>query len=537
MCMTCVFFVFLALCLPNNISPEETEPVDAMAEGWIGKSISIKCVEPAGTVFQGTIKEVTPEVITIVRVFRNGVPMTMKKPETEVKIASANILSLELIPEVAGPSSSTGVARPTPVKQTQSTDNNRSAKNQQQNRNNKSPSNSQGITSANNGKKFFANSGPPVDFLRPTAQVDEPVPQQRGNNNFNSRNQEQAPNGNGNGKNGRRYQNPKETFGTPVNDPTMDEDFDFEKNLALFDKQAVWEKIDHQLSGSKPDLLHHQGSGQNSYGYQRQQHQSQPKYRHDENILQSAPTQYRQIVVDYNSSRDYVSDDGLIVPSIPLIVRNRIQTAAEAMGLTWERQIELLSRGTCDTALQLLGGAPRLKPNNKHQWPNIVVLCEEPYNERKSEIGICTGRMLATHGLKVVVYVRELTGLSRMSYELDLFKATGNKHTCEIRELPSSPDLIIISSRMSQLAPDISKWVAESRSPVLAIDPPVGGFVKIQAKCSILPILPLDDINMNACGKLYLCNLCIPDKFFHDAGIRYSSPFGHKHVIPIHTCD
>lgn len=144
--------------------------------------------------------------------------------------------------------------------------------------------------------------------------------------------------------------------------------------------------------------------------------------------------------------------------------------------------------------------------------------------------------MLATHGLKVVVYVRELTGLSRMSYELDLFKATGNDHTANIAELPSS-DLIIISSRLNQLSPDITKWVNDSRAPVLAIDPPVGGFVKIQAKCSILPILPLDDINTHTCGKLYLCNLCIPDKFFHDAGIKYSSPFGHKHVIPIHTCD
>lgn len=149
-------------------------------------------------------------------------------------------------------------------------------------------------------------------------------------------------------------------------------------------------------------------------------------------------------------------------------------------------------------------------------------------------MGICTGRILATHGLKVVVYVKELTGISRMSYELDLFKATGNEYTGNISELPSVSDLIIISSRTSQLSPDITKWITESRSPVLAIDPPAVGFVKIQAKCSILPILPLDDINTHACGRLYLCNLGIPSKFFHSAGIKYSSPFGHKHVIPLH---
>lgn len=42
------------------------------------------------------------------------------------------------------------------------------------------------------------------------------------------------------------------TFGTPVDDPVMDEEFDFEKNLALFNKQAIWDKIDANL---KPDVV------------------------------------------------------------------------------------------------------------------------------------------------------------------------------------------------------------------------------------------------------------------------------------------
>lgn len=484
-----------------------------MAEGWIGKSISIKCIEPAGTIFQGVIKAVTPDIITIVRGFRNGVPL--RKPETEVKIASVNIASLELVAEGLSKTTTTTTTKPTqPPSQEQRGGQEKAQPAVQE--------------YDNSNKRFFPTVVPPSPGRsRPAASTMPPVVNQQ--QSFGA----PSTSGRNSGKHVRRFQNANsksETFGTPVDDPEMNVDFDFEHNLALFDKQAVWEKF-NQMDGRKSD----QTTG--TVPRQQSQHQSQPKYRHDENILQSAPTQYRQIEVDYNSSREYVSDDGLIVPSIPLIVRNRVQTAAEAMGLTWERQIDILSRGVCDTALQLLGGARRLKPNNKHQWPNIVVVCEEPYNERKSEIGICTGRMMATHGLKVVVYVRQLTGLSRMSYELDLFKATGNDFTEEIAELPRCCDLIIISSRMSQLSPDITKWIMERRTPVLAIDPPVGGFVRIQAKCSILPMLPLDDINTTACGKLYLVNLSIPDKFFHDAGIKYSSPFGHKHVIPIHTCD
>lgn len=67
----------------------------------------------------------------------------------------------------------------------------------------------------------------------------------------------------------------------------------------------------------------------------------------------------------------------------------------------------------------------------------------------------------------------------------------------------------------------------------MAIDPPVDGITNIALKCSILPILPLENIS-SSCGKLYLSNLTIPDKFYRDAGINYKSPFGHKFVIPLH---
>lgn len=68
----------------------------------------------------------------------------------------------------------------------------------------------------------------------------------------------------------------------------------------------------------------------------------------------------------------------------------------------------------------------------------------------------------------------------------------------------------------------------------MAVDPPVAGISSLTIKCSVLPILPLENIS-TACGKLYLTNLAIPDKFFRDAGINYKSPFGHKFVIPLHT--
>lgn len=44
----------------------------------------------------------------------------------------------------------------------------------------------------------------------------------------------------------------EQCFGTPSDDPVLTEEFDFEKNLALFDKQALWEQLNQT---HKPDVV------------------------------------------------------------------------------------------------------------------------------------------------------------------------------------------------------------------------------------------------------------------------------------------
>lgn len=44
----------------------------------------------------------------------------------------------------------------------------------------------------------------------------------------------------------RRQKLNSQTFGASHDDPALEEDFDFEKNLALFDKQAIWDEIESQ---------------------------------------------------------------------------------------------------------------------------------------------------------------------------------------------------------------------------------------------------------------------------------------------------
>lgn len=156
-------------------------------------------------------------------------------------------------------------------------------------------------------------------------------------------------------------------------------------------------------------------------------------YRHDENILTSKPTVYRTITMKERCVQEYVTDDGIIIPTIATEVRSRIQLQAEVFGLDWERQCDMLARSTVELCLQMLGGARRLSLKNQHQWPKIAIICDEMCNERHSEVGFATGRQLAAQGLDVNILVKpNLNYALKSNKEAELFKATGNMITMSI---------------------------------------------------------------------------------------------------------
>lgn len=49
-------------------------------------------------------------------------------------------------------------------------------------------------------------------------------------------------------------------FGSPLDHNIINKDFDFEKNLALFDKQAIW----NQINSQKPDVIKQTDKRQNN---------------------------------------------------------------------------------------------------------------------------------------------------------------------------------------------------------------------------------------------------------------------------------
>ncbi|KAH8259254.1 hypothetical protein KR026_001150 [Drosophila bipectinata] len=664
-------------------------------QDWIGCAVSIACDDVLG-VFQGLIKQISAEEITIVRAFRNGVPL--RKQNAEVVLKCTDIRSIDLIEPVKQDvdvhTAPPVINKPTPVKlphfsnilgkQQQLQLQQQQQQQQQQSQDQDVPLTPRGKangygrgpggsgsggnvnsalsdkmhqlklieTNGCNGRTssssahqpqmsttpssvaaFFGNMIPakvevklgstaygsntresycsssgdsgeaaglvqgarsstrPIDIVSNGDSYYKQAASSYGNGNGNPKkningngsytNGNMNGNGNGNGKNKRNRirressMRQQQTFGSEAEDPLLNEDFDFEGNLALFDKQAIWDDIEN--THQKPDVVRHLVN--------QHHHQPEQKYRHDENILASKPLQLRQIETMFDGSKDFVTDDGLIIPTIPAYARNKIEICADKAGLSLQRQIDILARGASDLAITLLGGARRLTPANNHQWPKIAIICDGVKSMRTTNIGAATGRQLASHGLKVLLYVEQVQLFEQHSNspEISLFKATDNVIVHTVDALPK-PDLVILSTNTANLSDAIKKWLSVNRfasfslkiyiflrmiiffsASVLAIDPPPCGINDVAIKYSILPILPLNGISTapssssaaatptpiastsaaaatassstNNCGKLYLCNLGIPDKFYRDCGIKYKSPYGHKYVIPIHSKD
>ena len=78
-------------------------------------------------------------------------------------------------------------------------------------------------------------------------------------------------------------------FGTDVN---MEKDFDFETNLALFDKKAVMGEIQSGKQQGPPP-----GPGSRTVS----------NFRHDENVLETLPPTYRQIHVPWPSAKEFLT--------------------------------------------------------------------------------------------------------------------------------------------------------------------------------------------------------------------------------------
>uniref|UniRef100_A0A1A7Z0N5 Enhancer of mRNA-decapping protein 3 n=1 Tax=Iconisemion striatum TaxID=60296 RepID=A0A1A7Z0N5_9TELE len=466
-----------------------------MAADWLGSVVSINCGATLG-VYQGEVSSVdrTGQTISLRQPYHNGV----RCPLPEVTFSAMDIKELKFldihkrVPSKAS-SGQRNPAEPSSVSGGQQVQSNRTTQ----------------IHAANNR---FPSSSAPISILRRGAS--------------NSRGVAAVSQRRNGARTGGPARSKDECFGDGINE-NLDTDFDFEGNLALFNKAAVFSQID----GSSDRRAQHHGT---------QTEQKAQSYRHDENILQAKPVIYRQITVPQSGGKEYCTDSGLVVPSIPYKLHKRLLEAAERWGLSPERRLETIGVCSSQMALSLLGGPNRLTPKNAHQRPSVVLLCG-PHIQGAQ--GISCGRHLANHEVEVILFLPNFARMeAAVTREVCLYGRTSGLQVADVRELPESPVDLVINCLDSHENPQLrdqnwyqsaADWANGNRAPVLSIDPLVSERPQtVEAKWTLSLGLPLPVAEDES--RLYLCDIGIPRLVYSELGINYHSPFGCKFVIPLH---
>ncbi|KAJ8717543.1 hypothetical protein PYW07_005473 [Mythimna separata] len=440
---------------------------------WVGYAISVNCGEPLGC-YQGTILEADGSTITLTKAFRNGFPY----PKSQVTLNAADIKDLKIIE-----------SRPEPAEQTHST-----------------------VAVSKNLKK--AQRATVCENLQanPTSSGSygntSSTPKSRGAGGF-SNVYDKA-----------RRRN-EACFGE-LNDAELDNDFDFEGNLALFNKRALWEEL---RNAHKPDVVRHA----DDVG----------KFRHDENVLGPAPAPRRAIVVPEHlrADADYVTDDGLSVPAVQARLRAQLWGALERRGLRAQAHT-LLARAAADVALRLVGGGRRLDPRNAHQTPTVVALVGA---HAAGAAGLQAARLLASHGARAAALLAGPAGAgagcAELAHELAAAAPGGVVLAPALAALPSA-DLVLLALHDPVRAEPAEQygaalaWAGAARGCVVCVEPACGGWAGVRARAAVLGALPA--ALPAALGLQYLADVCVPPAVFAELQVSYRPPFGAASVLALH---
>ncbi|XP_039759311.1 enhancer of mRNA-decapping protein 3 [Pararge aegeria] len=465
---------------------------------WVGYAVSVSCGEPLGC-YQGTILEADGNTITLNKAFRNGFPY----PKSQVTLNAADIKDLKIIE----------VNQPSAVEQSHSTvavsKNNKKGQRatvcENLQANPSQTSERQNSTDAS-GKPAAARAAPAPSRGKPgdgpggrgksgagKCCAAECGPAAKGRPHERARRRDEA------------------CFGDAA-EPAFRDDFDFEGNLALFDKRALWA----EMRGARPDLL-------------------PPSFRHDENVLGAAPPPARiALPAALRGPVEYAADDGRAVPAAAPRLRRALWAGLRARGLL-EQARTLLARAAADVALRLAGGGRRLEPRNAHQAPVAVVLAAA---HGAGACGVRAARLLAAHGVRahVLLSAGAAGAGAEVRAELRQLAAAGGVLAAGAGALPA-PDVVLLALHDPELGDAQAahgaalRWAAGARAAVLALEPPPQGWPGVAARASLQAGLP--GALPAALGRVLLANVAPPAALFRELGVSYQPPFGASSVLAL----
>ncbi|GBP67677.1 Enhancer of mRNA-decapping protein 3 [Eumeta japonica] len=439
---------------------------------WVGWAVSVNCGEPLGC-YQGTILDADGATVTLTKAFRNGFPY----PKSKVTLNAADIKELKIIEPRAESNEQT---HSTVAVSKNKKGHRATVCESLQNNPSGAEGASSGASTSRGATRGRSSEGP----IR-TPKAGPSTGGGGGASNATSRGRERA----------RR----RDEACFAVDEGVLEADFDFEKNLALFDKRALWEELRHS---HKPDVVRQTECGA-----------AGGKLRHDENVLAGAPASLAMHAIrladDARGPIDYVTDEGVVVPSVSGGTRRALWAALTRRGLA-DGALLLMARAAADLALRLVGGGRRLDPRNTHQLPCVVVL---PGPHREGACGVMVARLLASHGVRTAVLApsgpaAESTELRRA---LAAYALTGQSCVRRVAELPS-PDLVVIALASpdcpEEPCEEAVSWARGARAALLAVEPPAAGTAGLSARACVVGGLPLAHAASN--GLVYLADVAAP---------------------------
>lgn len=299
-------------------------------------------------------------------------------------------------------------------------------------------------------------------------------------------------------------------------DPALDDDFDFEGNLALFDKQALWREMG---AAARPDVVRAADEA--------------ARFRHDENVLGAAPAP-RDIRLpdELRGPVVFSADDGRRVPAAAPALRRALWAGLRRAGLLPAAHT-LLARAAADVALRLAGGGRRLEARNAHQAPVAVVLAGA---HRAGAGGAEAARVLAAHGVRAhVLLAPGAAAAPALRAELAALALAGVPVHEAAAALPP-PDVVLLAlhdplERSSPAPAEALAWARRARAALVAVEPPAEGWAGVCARASLLAGLPA--ALAPALGRVYLANVAPPAALFRELGVSYCPPFGACSVLAL----
>ncbi|CAH0724105.1 unnamed protein product, partial [Brenthis ino] len=475
---------------------------------WVGFAVSVNCGEPLGC-YQGTILEADGNTITLTKAFRNGFPY----PKSQVTLNAADIKDLKIIEE----------ARPEPAEQTHSTvavtKNNKKVQRATVCENLQANPSHSGNQHNNSTNKVITSRGTTQAPVR-SKPID--IQGARSNKNIHHSgsygNAGSTPKARGAAPHERARRRNEACFGEAA-DPALDDDFDFEGNLALFDKQALWQEM---RAAARPDVVRAADDA--------------ARFRHDENVLGAAPALPAiRLPPELAGPVVYSADDGRRVPSAGPRLRRAFWLGLRRLRLLGAART-LLARAAADVALRLSGGVRRLEARNAHQAPVAVVLAGA---HGAGACGVAAARVLAAHGVRAHVLLAGAAGgeqCEELRREVEAYELDGVAVAREPAALPA-PDVVVLAL-YDPLLDDAQErygaalaWAARARAAALALEPPGAGWEGLGARAALLAGLPA--ALPAALGRLYLANVAPPAALFRDLRVTYRSPFGASSVLAL----